>query len=72
MRLVSRIGFLFLVLLWAVNVFPQVTTGTPAGTVTSQGNPSPGVTVTISSTKRQSKDAEPAWSKANSEFRIQN
>lgn len=48
MRLSSRISLLLLCV-WAVNVFPQVTTGTLSGTVTSQGNAVAGVTVTVSS-----------------------
>ena len=49
MKLSSRIGLIAVVLLWAVSVYPQVTSGTLLGTVTSQGSPLPGVLVTIQS-----------------------
>lgn len=49
MRLVPRIGWFALAVLVAVNLYPQATTGTLVGTVTTEGTPLPGVTVTISS-----------------------
>ncbi|HEV8661002.1 MAG TPA: carboxypeptidase regulatory-like domain-containing protein, partial [Thermoanaerobaculia bacterium] len=49
MKLVFRFGLFVLVILSAVSLFGQTTTGSLMGTVTSQGNPVPGVMVTISS-----------------------
>jgi hypothetical protein len=49
MKLLSRFALFTLVVLCCVNVYPQVTTGDLVGTVTSQGNPLPGVLVTITS-----------------------
>jgi hypothetical protein len=49
MKLLSRFGLFVLVFLIAVNLFAQTTPGSLIGTVSSQGNPVPGVMVTISS-----------------------
>src|SRR5829696_7814779 len=49
MRLAFRNVLVAAMLLWAATLVAQSTTGTLVGTVTSDGNPLPGVTVTVTS-----------------------
>jgi len=53
MRLMARSALCLILLAVPVGLFAQATTGTLTGSVTSEGRPLPGVTVTVASPSMQ-------------------